>query len=223
VSEPVNLRIVRPYASEDEFLAGDLWTLDAKGALLVNQSALDPGTLVRFDVVLSTGERVIRAEGKVVKYVEPTATRPGGLRVRFTRFGGSTKAFIDRAVELRRAAAATRPEPASNASPARAPSAPPAAPPAPAPSAPPAPASAPVAREPSIPAPARAAPSGPTPKPELRSGVTASAEPLALPARAAGADFGERRQVLRERAVQHVAAPANRDALLDRLRSRVRK
>ncbi|HEY6561858.1 MAG TPA: hypothetical protein VI072_31535 [Polyangiaceae bacterium] len=209
MSEPVILRVVRPYASEDEFLAGDLWTIDSKAALLIGVAPLDPGTLVRFDVVLSTGERVIRAEGKVLKYVDATPARPGGLRVRFTRFGGSTKAFIDRAVQLRRASTPARPEATPSAST-----------PEPAPS-PPA-GSAPTSSAPraSGPAPRASEP----PEPELRSGVTASAEPLpqSLPA-AAGTDFGERRQVLRDRAVQQVSPPANRDALLDRLRSRARR
>lgn len=223
MSEPVILRVVRPYASEDEFLAGDLWTIDAKATLLIGVAPLDPGTLVRFDVVLSTGKLVIRAEGKVLKYVEATPARPGGLRVRFTRFGGSTKAFIDRAVALRRASTPARPD----ATPA-----PSARPPVPSPaSAPSTPAEAPTAA-PTDSAPTSSAPraSGPAPRaaeaaePELRSGVTASAEPLPQSLRAAGgADFGERKQVLRERAVQHVSPPANRDALLDRLRSRARR
>ena len=224
MSEPVILRIVRPYASEDEFLAGDLWTIDAKGALLVDQRALEPGTLVRFDVLLSSGERVIRAEGKVAKYVEPTATRPGGLRVRFTRFGGSTKAFIDRAVALRRAA----PPPARAEAPPTAASTPEAAP-GPA-SAPAPPRSAPAHDAPSPSADrteAAAVPSAPTAAERVavtQSSVVASAEPVAHSVRAAsGGEFGERRQSLRARAVQHVPAPANRDALLERLRSRARR
>ncbi len=220
MSDPVILRIVRPYATEDEFLAGDLWTLDAKSALLVGQPALDPGTLVRFDVVLSTGERVIRAEGKVVKYVEPAAARPGGLRVRFTRFGGSTKAFIDRAVELRRAASPTAPAeapPAAAGTPEVA-AAPPTA--QSAPSAAPPPRSAPAH---SAPAPARAPSMAPTAEPAVtRSSVVASAEPLPQSVRFAAGD-GAGRQSLRARAVQVVAAPANRDALLQRLRSRGRR
>lgn len=223
MSEPVILRIVRPYASEAEFLAGDLWTLDAKGALLVDQAALAPGTLVRFDVVLSTGERLIRAEGKVVKYVEPTPARPGGLRVRFTRFGGSTKAFIDRAVELRRAAPPARPEaPPAASKPPPTPPAPSAHPPPPAPSAPQhAAAEAPVDAADAAPASGTVPAGSPEPAVELRSGVTASARPM--PSAVRSSDFGERRQSLRARAVQQVSPPANRDALLDRLRSRARR
>jgi hypothetical protein len=227
LSEPVILRVVRPYASEDEFLAGDLWTIDAKAALLIGVAPLEPGTLVRFDIVLSTGKLVIRAEGKVLKYVEPTPARPGGLRVRFTRFGGSTKAFIDRAVQLRRASAPApaRPESATPAastpelvaSPASAPSVPAEAP---APSPPAGSAPTPSAPRASGPAPRASEPA----EPERRSGVAASAEPFPQSLHAAaGSALGERRQVLRDRAVQHVSPPPNRDALLERLRSRSRR
>ncbi|HMJ15555.1 MAG TPA: hypothetical protein VK524_29265 [Polyangiaceae bacterium] len=202
MSEPVALRIVRPYASEDEFLAGDLWTLDAKGALLVDQGPLDAGTLVRFDVVLTNGERLIRAEGKVVKYVEPSAARPGGLRVRFTRFGGSTKTFIDRAIALRRASGQPpRPAPAHSER---------------------------AQAEPARPVPARSETPPAEPSAELKSGVTTSAERLVTPApisarAVVGSDLNERKSVLRQRAIQNVEKPANREALLERLRARARR
>ncbi len=107
--DPVVLRIARPYRTEQEFLAKEAWTLDAKGAFLVGQAPLEPGLLVRFDVVLANGERIIRAEGRVVKAVPATETRPAGLRGRFTRFGGSTKALIDKIVEERRRNASAPP------------------------------------------------------------------------------------------------------------------
>jgi hypothetical protein len=109
LDDPVELRIVRPYGTENAFLEREAWTLDAKGAVLIDQASLEPGTLVRFDVVLANGERVIRAEGRVVKAIPATATRPGGLRVRFTRFGGSTKTLIDRVVAERRRNASAPP------------------------------------------------------------------------------------------------------------------
>src|SRR5262245_23846648 len=71
--------------------------------LLVGEAAHPPGTAVRFDVTLANGEKVIRAEGTVVRHVAPRGDRPGGLQVRFKRFGGTTKAFIDRVVMARAA------------------------------------------------------------------------------------------------------------------------
>ena len=101
VSSPVLLRVLRPYPSADDYVAAESWTIDVKGMLLVNEPAHPPGTAVRFDVTLSNGEKVIRAEGMVVRHVAPRGDRPGGLQVRFKRFGGSTKAFIDRVVAAR--------------------------------------------------------------------------------------------------------------------------
>ena len=86
MSDPVILRINRPYANEHEFLTEEVWTIDSKGAFLIDQAALEPNTLVRFDLVLASGELLIRAEGRVVKFVESSEARPAGLRVRFTRF-----------------------------------------------------------------------------------------------------------------------------------------
>jgi hypothetical protein len=101
VSDPVLLRVLRPYSSADDYVAAESWTIDVKGMLLVNEPAYPPGTPVRFDVTLSNGEKVIRAEGTVVRHVAARADRPGGLQVRFKRFGGSTKAFIDRVAAAR--------------------------------------------------------------------------------------------------------------------------
>jgi hypothetical protein len=103
VSSPLLLRVLRPYANADAYVAAESWTIDVKGMLLVNEAAHPPGTAVRFDVTLSNGEKVIRAEGTVVRHVAARDNRPGGLQVRFKRFGGTTKAFIDRVVAARAA------------------------------------------------------------------------------------------------------------------------
>ena len=101
MSSPVLLRVLRPYPNADAYIAAESWTIDVKGMLLVNEPAHPAGTAVRFDVTLSNGEKVIRAEGSVVRHVAPRGDRPGGLQVRFKRFGGTTKAFIDRVVAAR--------------------------------------------------------------------------------------------------------------------------
>jgi hypothetical protein len=103
VNGPLLLRVLRPYPSADAYVAAESWSIDVKGMLLVDEPAHPPGTAVRFDVTLSNGEKVIRAEGTVVRHVAPRGDRPGGLQVRFKRFGGTTKAFIDRVVAARAA------------------------------------------------------------------------------------------------------------------------
>lgn len=98
---PVVVHVVRPYGSEQEYLAAEAWTIDARGMLLVEAEPLPPDTAVLFDVSLRDGSKPIRAEGRVVGAVTSKDGRPGGLRVRFKRFGAATKAFIERAVKAK--------------------------------------------------------------------------------------------------------------------------
>jgi hypothetical protein len=98
---PVVVHVVRPYADEQEYLSAEAWSIEARGMLLIDARPLPPETPVLFDVSLSGGQKPIRAEGRVVGSVSPRGERPGGLRVRFRRFGSATKAFIEKAVALR--------------------------------------------------------------------------------------------------------------------------
>ena len=97
MSSPVVVRVSRPYANEEEYLANERFSIDSKSMLLIDQEPLAAGTPVVFEVLLQNGEKPIRAEGRVVGHVAPSADAPGGLRVRFKRFGAATKAFIARA------------------------------------------------------------------------------------------------------------------------------
>jgi hypothetical protein len=98
---PVVLHVVRPYSSEDEYLAAEAWTIDARGMLLVGARDVELDRAVVFDVALANGTKVIRAEGRASGYQASSADHPGGLRIRFRRFGAPTKAFIDRALSAR--------------------------------------------------------------------------------------------------------------------------
>ena len=98
LSSPIVIHVLRPYANEDEFLAHERNSIDSKSMLLIGQPELPPDTAVVFDIQLANGQKPIRAEGKVLGYVEASAHGPAGLRVRFKRFGAATKAFIDRAL-----------------------------------------------------------------------------------------------------------------------------
>jgi hypothetical protein len=100
MSQPVVLHISRPYADADAYLTHEAWTIDARSMLLVDQPELPRDTNIVFDVTLSDGSRPIRAEARVLGKLEPARGKPGGLRVRFKRYGASTKAFIERAVAL---------------------------------------------------------------------------------------------------------------------------
>lgn len=106
---PVVVHIVRPYATEQEYLAAEAWSIDARSMLLLDAETLPVDTAVLFDIALSDGHKPIRAEGRVVAEVAPDGSRPGGLRVKFKRFGAATKAFIERAVAAKKGAEPERP------------------------------------------------------------------------------------------------------------------
>src|SRR5687768_15796623 len=75
--------------------------------LLIDADELPTDTAVLFDIALLDGHKPIRAEGRVVGVVAAKGDRPGGLKVRFKRFGAATKAFIERAVKARDQAASS--------------------------------------------------------------------------------------------------------------------
>jgi hypothetical protein len=101
VSDPVVFKVVRPFRSVDDFLAAEGRFMDLKYILVVGADPLPPDTLVRFGVDLESGEAVIRAEGMVSAVTAASDDAPAGLRIRFKRYGASTKAVLERARELR--------------------------------------------------------------------------------------------------------------------------
>ena len=106
---PLVVHVVRPYSSEDEYLATEAWSIEPRGMLLIDAEALPADTPLLFDVALADGHKPIRAEGRVVGSVPAHGARPGGLRVRFKRFGAATKAFIERAVQAKSSPTAAAP------------------------------------------------------------------------------------------------------------------
>lgn len=94
---PIVIHVLRPYASEEEYLAAEGFSISPKSMLLIDQPPLPVDTAIVFDVSLSNGQKPIRAEGVVQGYVEASGEQPSGIRVRFKRYGAATKAFIDRA------------------------------------------------------------------------------------------------------------------------------
>jgi len=179
LSSPIVIHVLRPYANEEEYLASERFSIDSKSMLLIDQPPLPAETPIVFDVQLQNGQKPIRAEGKVIGPVAASNGNPGGLRVRFKRFGAATKAFIDRALS--------------------------------------APVNTQVTPESAKPISIRPAPSlVPTPV------STGPALALARPAASAiAAERGESSGIHR-RPIVPVAAPQNREELLERLRTRAR-
>lgn len=194
----VVVHVVRPYATEQEYLAAEAWSIDARSMLLIDAETLPLDTAVLFDIALADGHKPIRAEGRVVADVPPSGSRPGGLRVKFKRFGAATKAFIERAV-----ASKTGGREAEQASQPRA-----------------EPPSAPRAEPPSVVEVERISmvdmerPS----LPELRASMT-DLEVASSP-HASSAAIPERESGVNQRKPGPIAAPVNREELLARLRLR---
>jgi hypothetical protein len=222
---PVAIRITRPYGTEDEFLEHELETLTRTSVTLLGAQARPQGVVLRFELMLSSGQAILRGEGRVVGFKPDVLHGLGGLTLRFTRLDSRSKALVDKAAverERRRPSHAPPSSPPSAARSSDRPSqvgakqeAPPVAPP-PSASVPP----------PSIP---------PASIEEL-----ISAELQSVPAMLA-APVAPRRSVpppLPPRAVKHpppkaeapraappsaVQAPAGRDELLERLRARAKR
>ena len=202
---PVVIHLSRPYANAEEYLAREAWSIDTRSMVLVGQAELPKETDIVFDVTLADGSKPIRAEARVVGAVAPTEGRPGGLKVRFKRYGAATRAFVERAVSARWSlgdapVATPDPGPASMRPPTSV------RPPASVP--PPASARPPASVPPSAPAPGSARPSGAPIWEEDKTSRFSRAVALSRPMSHVAAE---------------VDAPSDREVLLERLRKRARE
>jgi hypothetical protein len=182
----VAIRIVRPYANEDEFLTNELETVGKTSIILIGAHPRPAGIILRFEVTLASGATILRGEGRVLAHKERAFRGQPGLSLRFTRLDPKSKALVDRAVAMREArlsgeAPSMRPSAPSsppNVAPSVVPSVAPNAAPSVAPAdaavrsapPPPAPAHEPVPVPISFPAPAPDA----DPNPALEAALTAS-------------------------------------------------
>lgn len=98
---PVAIRVVRPYASDDDLLENELETLTRTSITLLGAQPRPPGLVLRFELVLSSGQTLVRGEGRVVGYKPNAHLGIGGLTLRFTRLDTRSKAFVDKAAALR--------------------------------------------------------------------------------------------------------------------------
>ena len=102
---------MRPYESEDEFLAREMDTLTRSSIVLLGASTRPQGVVLRFEVVLTNGEPLVRGEGRVTAYREGVFEDLPGLTLRFTRLDSKSKALIDRATSMRDARRSSAPPP----------------------------------------------------------------------------------------------------------------
>jgi hypothetical protein len=102
MSGPFTLRIARPYASREDFLEGDYWTVERSEMLLIGAEGVAPGAHVTFEIVLENKEIVVRGEGRALELVPPREGKPGGARVRFKQLDTASKATLRRALEIQK-------------------------------------------------------------------------------------------------------------------------
>ncbi len=96
----VVIRTVRPYPNEEAFLQAEGWTLSRKSIVLLDQPEHPEGTVVRFELKLEGGKRLMRAEGSVVRFRESDGEFPSQLELKFRRFDAAAKALIESAEAL---------------------------------------------------------------------------------------------------------------------------
>ena len=103
-STPVAFRLRRPYASEDEFIAGEGAAVSRTGMTLVGAAYRPSGVIVRFEIALWDGSPLFRGEGKVQGH--RAAAEEGklpGLDIRFSRLDARGKSLVDRILQGREA------------------------------------------------------------------------------------------------------------------------
>ena len=90
------IRQERPYDDEDAFLEAEGWTLHGKGMTVLDHPPLPVDTKVRCYVTLASGVTLVKAEGIVTGYREPSEDHPGGLEIKFRRVASETQKLIKR-------------------------------------------------------------------------------------------------------------------------------
>jgi len=221
---PVSVRVTRPYASEDELLENELEAFTRTSITLLGAQPRPPGLVLRFELLLSSGQVIMRGEGRVVGYKRDVYYGLGGLTLRFTRLDSRSKALVDKAAAIRErrrpsSKAPTLESPPSPSRPDRLEVAPPE--PAPGLGPPVVPVGLPVGLPVELPVglpEAPVIPAAPVSEPELELTFT----PLSQGVLPAPASTPTGRPIPARRPVHPLAAPSNRDALLARLRDRSR-
>jgi hypothetical protein len=117
---PVAVRITRPYTSDAEFLERESEILTRTSVVLLGAQARPQGVVLRFEIVLKSGESILRGEGRVTGFKEKAHGNEAGLTLRFTRLDSRSKQLVDRAAAMRearlRASGSIMPAAASSAS-----------------------------------------------------------------------------------------------------------
>jgi hypothetical protein len=98
---PGAIRITRPYSTEEEFLEHELDMLTRTTVTLVGAQSRPAGVVLRFELGLTSGQVLMRGEGRVLVYKTDALQGTGGLTLRFTRLDTRSKSLVDRATAMR--------------------------------------------------------------------------------------------------------------------------
>ena len=95
------IRCLRPYESEEAFLAEERDTLTRTAVTLIGAPSRPRGVVIRFELTLKDGTVLLRGEGRVLSFQPPDEHGPSSLTLRFTRLDAKSKGLVDRAAALR--------------------------------------------------------------------------------------------------------------------------
>jgi hypothetical protein len=98
---PIAIRSLRPYATEEDFLAEERDTLSRTAITLIGAPSRPRGVVIRFELTLSDGTPLVRGEGRVLGFQAADEQGPSSLTLRFTRLDAKSKALVDRAARIR--------------------------------------------------------------------------------------------------------------------------
>jgi uncharacterized protein (TIGR02266 family) len=105
---PTFLRVRLRFADVDTFIEKYSTNVSLGGVFIQSRSPKPPGTTLRFELALESGEVLIKGEGQVTWVREFDADSPGqpfGMGVRFTNLDAKSRALVERAVAHRQARA----------------------------------------------------------------------------------------------------------------------
>ncbi|MDP9035692.1 MAG: hypothetical protein M3O50_12880 [Myxococcota bacterium] len=97
----VAIRVTRPFDTEDDLLANEPETLSRTSITLLGAPSRPQGVVLRFELVLASGQVLVRGEGRVVGYRSSNEEGVGALTLRFSRLDTRSKVFVDKAALLR--------------------------------------------------------------------------------------------------------------------------
>jgi molecular chaperone DnaK len=106
---PTFLRVRLKFADVDTFIEKYSTNISLGGIFIQSRSPKPPGTVLKFELALESGESLIRGEGQVTWVKEFDANSPGqpfGMGVRFASLDPKSRALVDRAVAHRQGRAA---------------------------------------------------------------------------------------------------------------------